>query len=90
MPIYDYKCQNCSHLFEAMVPISDRDKYQQCPNCKAEFGKHLITPVNFHLPGHRMDWPTAADKWTREHERAARKGKEKEAELENDLNSKMY
>ena len=90
MPIYDYQCQKCSHRFEKFVALEERNNNQICPNCKSEFGKHIITPVHFSLPGNRYEYPTAAAKWTREHEAAARKGKEKEEEKAKDMASSMY
>ena len=90
MPIYDYKCQECGHSFEGMATIKDRTKLKECPACGVEAGKHIITPVSFHLPGHSYDYPTAADKWTREHERAGARGKKKEEEEAKDLASSMY
>ena len=90
MPLYEYRCRKCGHHFDKVVSIDNRNDLQECPNCKAEFGKHIITPTNFHLPGHSYDYPTAADKWTREHEKAAREGKKKEEEQQKDLSSSMY
>lgn len=89
MPIYDYKCGECGHSFEVMTKLSDRNNLQPCPECGGS-GKHVITPVHFHLPGNRLDYPTAAAKWTRDHERAAAQGKRKDEEIKKDLESSMY
>ena len=89
MPIYDYKCQGCNHLFEAMVTLADRNKEQECPECGGS-GKHIITPVNFQLPGNRLDYPGAAMKWERDHDRRLKQEKKKSEEQAKDLASSMY
>jgi putative FmdB family regulatory protein len=33
MPLYDYSCRNCSHVFEALVL---RDKSPTCPECQSQ------------------------------------------------------
>lgn len=90
MPIYDYSCAKCGHRFEKLVPLADRNENQECPMCKSEFGKHIITPVHFHLPGNDLAFPTAADKWTREHEKAGRDGRKREEEQAKEMASSMY
>ena len=90
MPTYSYRCANHSdHVFEVTTSIARRNDIQQCPECGGD-GKHIITPVAFKLPGHRSEYPTAADKWAREHERAREKEKQKEVDIQKDLNSSMY
>ncbi len=35
MPVYDYKCGKCDHVFELSKKISDRDETstESCPEC---------------------------------------------------------
>lgn len=35
MPVYDYKCRNCDHVFDKFTNISKRKEpeSQSCPNC---------------------------------------------------------
>lgn len=33
MPIYDYKCKDCTHRFDKMVKMNDHQKNQICPIC---------------------------------------------------------
>ncbi len=41
MPTYDYKCDNCGHLFEYFQSMSD-DALTTCPDCGQETLKRLI------------------------------------------------
>lgn len=42
MPIYEYECQKCSHKFELLRPIDDRDVTTECPKCGAK-NVHRVT-----------------------------------------------
>ncbi len=33
MPIYEYQCTKCSHRFERIHGISEKDKKNPCPKC---------------------------------------------------------
>ena len=38
-PLYDYQCENCGYLFEA---IGREDRlYKDCPNCKDGLGRKV-------------------------------------------------
>ena len=41
MPTYDYKCDNCGHIFEHFQSMSD-DTLSTCPDCGQESLKRLI------------------------------------------------
>jgi len=43
MPIYEYKCGGCEHVFDEYLTVSDRDKplKQSCPEC----GKRSVTKL---------------------------------------------
>jgi putative FmdB family regulatory protein len=49
MPIYEYQCQQCSQVTEAMQKFSDAP-LTQCPSCQGEL-KKLISHSTFHLKG---------------------------------------
>ena len=34
MPIYEYKCRSCGHVFEDFRPASEADTKTACPQCK--------------------------------------------------------
>ncbi|NLV32853.1 MAG: zinc ribbon domain-containing protein [Acidobacteria bacterium] len=37
MPVYEFECEECSHKFQEMIPVSDWEKKQKdgfsCPEC---------------------------------------------------------
>lgn len=33
MPIYEYRCRNCRHVFEALRRMDDDGKTLDCPKC---------------------------------------------------------
>ena len=49
MPIYEYRCTDCSFEFEKMQKFSD-EPILECPNCDG-FVQKLISQSTFHLKG---------------------------------------
>lgn len=33
MPLYDYSCNDCEHIFEKTVKIAQMNEKQECPSC---------------------------------------------------------
>lgn len=50
MPIYEYGCQNCGHVLDALQKMSD-DPLVDCPKCGAPALKRLISAPRFRLKG---------------------------------------
>ncbi len=50
MPIYEYRCDNCSHELEAIQKMSD-PVLVACPDCGADTLKRLISAPSFRLKG---------------------------------------
>ena len=50
MPIYEYKCQNCGHFFEVLQRINEVS-LSDCPKCKKDALKKLVSAPNFRLKG---------------------------------------
>ena len=50
MPIYEYQCDSCGHVFDALQKMSD-DPLTLCPNCGAETLRKLVSAPNFRLKG---------------------------------------
>ena len=46
MPLYDFFCDKCNKLIEAIVPLKDHDKPLNCPHCGSKL-ERIIMPVNF-------------------------------------------
>jgi len=46
MPIYEYRCEQCTHEFEMLV--MRRDEPVQCPQCH---GEHLQKLISAHAVG---------------------------------------
>ena len=50
MPIYEYRCESCSHQMEKLQRMSD-DKLVDCPECGQPALKRLVSAVAFRLKG---------------------------------------
>jgi hypothetical protein len=67
--IFDFRCAN-EHTHESWVESSVHT--DQCPECELT-ATRIISGTSFKLEGVSGDFPTAADKWTKLHERAGTK-----------------
>ncbi len=51
MPIYEYSCRTCEHVFEALV---DGEGDAECPKCRARSLDRLLSlPARTKLPAER-------------------------------------
>lgn len=50
MPIYEYQCTTCNHLFDLMQKMSD-PPMQHCPNCSKDTVIRLVSAAGFQLKG---------------------------------------
>jgi putative FmdB family regulatory protein len=50
MPIYEYECQSCGHVLDALQKISD-DPLRHCPDCGEPALKKLLSAPRFRLKG---------------------------------------
>jgi len=50
VPIYEYKCESCSHKFEQLQKMSD-PVLKQCPECQQPDLRKLISSAGFQLKG---------------------------------------
>ena len=48
MPVYEFECK-CGHVFEDLVPMGT--KTHQCPVCKGEKAKKILSTCTFELKG---------------------------------------
>jgi len=72
MPIYEYQCGACDHVFERMLSVSEGDEPQECPECGATESRKLVSGCNFNLPG---------DGWASKNGRIAGQMRSKNARL---------
>jgi len=50
MPVYEFKCGKCDHLFEVMGSYAEREKTQTCPKCGGTEVKPVISVVSVKSP----------------------------------------
>ena len=50
MPIYEYECEACGHVFETLQRISDAS-LSECPACGKPALKKLVSAAAFRLRG---------------------------------------
>jgi putative FmdB family regulatory protein len=64
MPIYEYQCQSCEHIFDVLQKMSD-DPLTFCPECGEPQLKKLLSAPNFRLKGggwYETDFKKDSDK----------------------------
>lgn len=80
MPLYDYRCPNCGHTFEAQHGF-DEEPVILCPNCMKAQAQRVITSAPKQLHGVEANAGTSRsaskeelrDKWTEETPKLRRK-----------------
>lgn len=50
MPIYEYQCTACAHLFETLQKITD-GPLRECPQCHQQTLNKLVSAAGFQLKG---------------------------------------
>jgi putative FmdB family regulatory protein len=50
MPIYEYACESCGHVFDVLQKM-DADLLRDCPECGKPELKKLLSAPNFRLKG---------------------------------------
>jgi len=81
MPIYEYKCDACGHIFDTLQKISD-SPLVECPVCGKDALKKLVSSPAFRLKGggwYETDFKTGNKKNVVESDKKE-KSKEKKSE----------
>jgi len=45
MPLYEYRCKDCGHVFEKMVRFSEADRAPICPTCHSQETHKKVSAV---------------------------------------------
>lgn len=64
MPIYVYRCEDCSQVHEALQKIQDAP-LQTCPHCGQQAMRKLIAPAGIIFKGsgfHKNDYASSSQK----------------------------
>jgi hypothetical protein len=64
--LHDFKCKSCGTTQEALVPSIVNIRLCQC----GMWADRVISGTNFRLDGTDPAYPTAWDKWAKQHEKA--------------------
>jgi len=59
MPIYEYRCQQCKNLFEALVGSSRERDQTRCPKCGSDRVKRVISAGSFRISSSSAGSPPA-------------------------------
>ncbi len=49
MPIYEYQCHGCQHLFQSLILKQGEEAELECPHCGGRNLKKLISLVAYHV-----------------------------------------
>lgn len=52
MPLFDYKCEKCSHVHEELVSHNFEDIFVICPLCSSRCDRLFSRDTTFILVGH--------------------------------------
>lgn len=65
MPNYEFKCNNCEEVFEALTSYDETNKYSKikCPNCGSKKKEKLMTSFNFNFSD-----PVGTDRFENSHD----------------------
>jgi putative FmdB family regulatory protein len=81
MPIYEYQCEACGHVFDSLQKISEAP-LTRCPDCGAEALKKLVSAPAFRLKGsgwYETDFKTGDKKNLDKSDKSDKAGKKKKA-----------
>ena len=90
MPIYEYQCEACGHVFDSLQKISE-PPLTTCPDCGAEALKKLVSAPAFRLKGsgwYETDFKTGNKKNLDKTEKAEKAGKKDKTATKTDSGAK--
>jgi putative FmdB family regulatory protein len=60
MPLYEYRCNDCSAVYELLRPMADREVAAVCPSCESRASMPLISRVAVHAGSGSDESPSAS------------------------------
>ena len=60
MPIYEYRCQECKNLFEAIFTSTEASAEVTCPKCNSSAVKKTISASSFRISSGSSSIPSGA------------------------------
>jgi len=60
MPIYEYRCQECKNLFEAILTSTETSAEVTCPKCGSSAVKKTISASSFRISSGSSSIPSGA------------------------------
>ena len=51
MPIFEFRCQDCQHIFELLVMNEDNTVEMKCPSCDSETFERVMSTTSFSVGG---------------------------------------
>mgnify|MGYP001157877422 CR=1 FL=1 len=60
MPIYEYRCQECKNLFEAILTSTEAAAEVTCPKCASGAVKKTISASSFRISSGSSSIPSGA------------------------------
>lgn len=48
MPIYEFKCNSCQHVYDELVPMNTEGDLPKCPKCSQVGARRLISAFAAH------------------------------------------
>jgi putative FmdB family regulatory protein len=67
MPLFDFKCEACSEVFEE---FTKEKRTMPCPKCGCNANRMISAPT-IKLEGWSGSFPSAADAWVKKHNQKA-------------------
>lgn len=72
--VINVRCDACNGVSELFTEHGGTNRIFECPRCLVGPATEIPSAPAFHLEGISGAFPTAADKWAVDHERAAKRG----------------
>ena len=60
VPVYEYRCNACTEIFEVLRPMAERELAAVCPNCESRASMPLISTVAVRAGSSTREYGAAA------------------------------